>query len=253
MTAVSAKPRLVLAVAVLVAVTACSRRPKAVVGATTEAGAPPSGREANLPLTSSLKEASDRPADPIAAVEAKRLEDTAAPSGALSDPQKLADVCRRARVACGFELRADAWSRPEARTSLPNATAAQALAAFAGKDYRLAWIGPVAHVFPAEPGGPLPLDAIVTADVSPDSPSTDPESTLGGIARKLGLETPPLPARARRTNVVGSSSMPITNTARFILDDWCRPALLHPSSYVATYGPGGAGSLRWFWGETPAR
>ena len=65
----------------------------------------------------------------------------------------------QADVACGFELRADVWKRPEARVNFSGVTAADALTAFAGKDYRFAWIGPVAHVFPAAAGASLPLDA----------------------------------------------------------------------------------------------
>jgi hypothetical protein len=208
--------------------------------------------EAGLPMISSLKRAANAPQDPIAKVEAERLAQTVVGDGALNDPEKLAGVCIQARVACGFELLGDAWNRPESRAPLSHATAEQALAAFVGKDYRLAWVGPVAHVFPAAAGGSLPLDTTLAADVSLNSLSREPAETIHDIAVKLGLQMPAPRPRERRTDLIGASTMPIKNSARYILDYLTRPALLHPSSYVAVYGPGRGGSLSWYWGEPPA-
>ena len=237
-----------LAVAIIVPLAAYAwiRHPKIAAPAAAVEG------EAVIPLNASLNEASSSPLDPIAKVEAERLASTAVKSAALNAPQKLADVCLQARVACGFELRGDAWNRREARARLSNATAAQALAAFMGKDYRLAWIGPVAHVFPAAASGPLALDTTVSADVSMNSLSREPAETIHDIAVKLDLRMRAPRARAPRTDLVGASTMPIKNSARYILDYLTRPALLHPSSYVAVYGPGRGGSLTWYWGEPPA-
>jgi hypothetical protein len=189
--------------------------------------------------------------DPIAKVEAERLAQTTADFGPLNDPEKLADVCLKASVACGFELPDDVWNRPESQAPLTNATAEQALSAFIGRDYRLAWIGAVLHVFPAATDGKLPLDATLSADVSMNSSSREPAETIHDIAVKLGLQMPAPRPRELRTNLIGSSTMPIKGSARNILDYLTRPALLHPSSYVAVYGPGRAGILRWYWGEPP--
>jgi hypothetical protein len=208
--------------------------------------------EAGLSPISSLKKAASAPQDPIAIVEAERLAQTAAPAGALNEPEKLAEVCIQARVACGFELRGGVWNRPESQTPLSNVTAAQAFAAFMGRDYRLAWVGPVAHVFPVSADGPQPLDSTVSADVSLNSLSREPAETIHDIAVKLGLRMPAPRPRERRTDLVGAATMPIKNSARYILDYLTRPALLHPSTYVAVYGPGRAGSLSWYWGEPPA-
>ena len=229
----------ILAGAVIVSLAllaARSRHPKIATPASAEDAAP----GANLPQ------------DPIAKVEAERLEQTVAASGALNAPEKLAAVCIQARVACGFELRDDVWNRPEAQASLANVTAAQALAAFMGRGYRLAWIGPVLHVFPVATDGKLPLDATLAADVSLNSSSREASETIHDIAVKLGLQMPAPRPRELRTDLVGASTMPIKNSARYILDYLTRPALLHPSSYVAVYGPGRSGSLRWYWGEPPA-
>ena len=245
-----------IAGAVLVSIAALAawiRHPKIAIPAEAEvAGRGAAAGESDLPAAASLKDAANAPQDPIAQVEAERLAGTQASDGALRNPQMLADVCVRARVACGFELRAGAWNRPESRARLSNVTAAQALAAFAGKDYRLAWIGPVAHIFPVEIDGPLPLDTTLSADVSMNSPSGGPAETIHDIAAKLGLRMPAPRPRAPRADRVGASTMPIENSARYILDYLTRPALLHPSSYVAVYGPGRAGTLSWYWGEAPA-
>lgn len=253
------------ALAVLVALAAlagCRARPKpaaaadpapltdATASAPTEAGAPVDG-EAALSHTAWLKDATDAAQDPLAKVAAQRLAETPAPVDALSGPDKLAAVCVQARVACGFELKNGVWNRPEARLTFSGATAAQALATFAGKDYRLAWLGPVAHFFPVESAGTPPLDAALAADVSMNSLSREPAETIHDIAVKLGLEMPAPRARPLRTDLVGASTMPVRNSARYILDYLTRPAILHPSSYVAVYGPGRGGSLRWFWGEPP--
>jgi hypothetical protein len=190
--------------------------------------------------------------DPIAKVAAERLAQTVVAPGALNSAKKLAGVCLKARVACGFELHGDVWTRPESKARLSNVTAEQALNAFMGKDYRLAWNGPVAHVFPAATNGLPLLDTPVTADVSMNSLSREPAETIHDIAVKLGLQMPAPRPRPLRTDLVGASTMPIKNSARYLLDYLTRPAVLHPSSYVAVYGPGRAGSLRWFWGEPPA-
>jgi hypothetical protein len=237
----------------LAALAACSREPTTAAPAPltdAKAGAP-TGGEAMLPLTSSLKAAASEPADPIAKVEADRLEKTVLDSIVMNDPKNVASVCLQARVACGFELRGDVWNRPESKARLSNVTAAQALAAFMGKDYRLAWAGPVAHVFPAATEGLMPLDTTVSADVSMNSSSREPAETIHDIAGKLHLQMPAPRPRGLRTNLVGSSNMPIKNSARYILDYLTRPAVLHPSAYVAVYGPGPDGSLRWYWGEPP--
>jgi len=55
----------------------------------------------------------------------------------------------------------------------------------------------------------------------------------------------------RRKDLIGASTMPVRNSARFILDALTRPAVLHPHTYVAVYAPGGGGSMQWFWGEPP--
>jgi hypothetical protein len=208
--------------------------------------------EAGLSPVSSLRRAASAPQDPIALVEAERLAQTAAPAGALDDPEKLAEVCLQARVACGFELRDGVWNRAESRTPLSNVTAAQALDAFMGRDYRLAWVGPVAHIFSVAAEGPRPLDTTLAADVSLNSLSREPAETIHDIAVKLDLRMPAPRPRERRTDLVGAATMPIKNSARYILDYLTRPALLHPSTYVAVYGPGRDGSLSWFWGEPPA-
>jgi len=240
-----------LAAAALAFFASCRRRPKPAPAA--PAAAPPAAvnGEAAAPTTAWLKDASSVPADPIAKVAAGRLAHTLAPGGALSDADKLAAACLRANVACGFELRDDAWARPEAHASVAGATAAQALAAFAGKDYRLAWIGPVAHVFPAAPGETTPLDAEIAADISMNSPAHESAETIRGVALKLGLEMPAPRPQARRKDLIGASTMPVRNSARFVLDALTRPAILRPNVYVVVYRPGG-GSLRWFWGEPPA-
>lgn len=233
-----------IAVVVLLALAGCDRRPRIATPAAAE--------ETASPAAPAPKGASSVPLDPIAKIEAERLARTAAPPGALSDPEKLAGVCLEARVACGFELRDGVWDRPEARASPANATAAQALAGFMGKDYRLAWIGPVAHVFPAAAAGPAPLDGTVAADVGMNSPSREPAETIHDVAVALGLRMPAPRPRERRVDLVGASTMPVQGSARDVLDSLCRPALLRPSSYVAVYGPGRDGSLRWYWGEPPA-
>ena len=258
------KEALVVLVA-LASLAGCSRHPKteapaapsealADANASTpiEAGAAVAvNGEAALPLSSSLKEASSTPRDPIAKVEAERLAEVVVDPGALNGPESLASVCLQARVACGFEVRDDAWDRPEAQMRLSSVTAAQALDAFIGKDYRLVWIGPVAHVFPVSTGVILPLDATLSADVSVNSLSREPAETIHDIAVKLGLRMPAPRPRALRTDLIGASTMPITNSARYILDYLTRPAILHPASYVAVYGPGRDGSLSWYWGEPP--
>jgi hypothetical protein len=241
----------------LAALAGCNRHPKTAPAAseaplTDAVAASGAVNEARLPLISSLKNAASLPSDPIAHVEAERLSQTVVASGALNDPGNLADVCLQARVACGFELRGDVWNRPEAQTRLSNVTAERALAAFMGKDYRLAWVGPVAHIFPVATGGLMPLDTTLSADVSMNSLSREPAETIHDIAVKLDLQMPAPRPRERRTDLVGASTMPIKNSARYILDYLCRPAILHPSSYVAVYGPGHAGSLHWYWGEPPA-
>jgi hypothetical protein len=214
-----------------------------------KAAAPVEG-EARAPSTAWLKDAASEPADPIAKVAAQRLAQAPAPGGALSDPDELAAVCVQAAVACGFELRGDVWKRPEARVNFAGVTAADALAAFAGKDYRLAWIGPVAHVFPAAAGEPRPLDTPLAADVSMNSLSRQPAETIHDIAVKLGLSMPAPRKRALRTDLVGASTMPVRNSARYILDYLTRPAILHPHTYIVV-GAAQAGSLHWYWGEPP--
>jgi hypothetical protein len=189
--------------------------------------------------------------DPIAKVAAERLAQTVVVPGALNSAKKLAGVCLQARVACGFELHDDVWKRPESKARLSKVTAEQALNAFMGKDYRLAWIGPVAHVFPAATNGLPLLDTTVSADVSMNSLSREPAETIHDIAVQLGLEMPAPRKRPLRTNLVGASTMPLKNSARYLLDYLTRPAILHPNSYVAVHGPGKSGSLRWFWGEPP--
>ena len=251
------KRDLIFAGAVIVslgALAGCSRHPEShapSAPAPSGIAVPGAIEEAGLPVSMALNEAAGAPTDPIAKVEAERLAQTAVDSGALNDAEKLAGVCLQARVACGFELRGDVWNRPESKNRLSNVTAAQALASFMGTDYRLAWIGPVAHVFPAASGAPAPLDQAVSADVSMNSLSREPAETIHDIAVKLGLEMPAPSKRALRTDLIGASTMPIKNSARYLLDYLTRPAILHPSSYVAVYGPGRAGSLRWFWGEPP--
>jgi hypothetical protein len=84
-----------------------------------------------------------------------------------------------------------------------------------------------------------------------NSLSREPAETIHDIAAKLGLRMPAPRARALRTDLVGASTLPVKNSARYILDYLTRPAVLHPSSYVAVYEPGRAGSLRWYWGEPP--
>ena len=251
------------AILALAALAGCGRRPKARAPAAAsdaltdatasspiEAGAAVNG-EAALAPASSLKEASSTPQDPIAKVGAARLAQAVVDPGALNGPERLASVCVEARVACGFELLGDAWDRPEARAVLSSVTAAQALDEFMGKEYRLAWIGPVAHVFPAAAGEPLPLDAPLSADVSMNSLSREPAETIHDLAVKLGLRMPAPRPRPLRTDLVGASTMPIKNSARYILDYLTRPAVLRPASYVAVYGPGRDGSLSWYWGEPP--
>ena len=215
----------ILAGAALVSLAALAvyiRHPKIAASASAEEAAPGSAR------------------DPIAKIEAERLAQTTASFGPLNDAEKLANVCLKARVACGFELRGDVWNRPESQAPLANTTAAQALSAFIGRDYRLVWVGAVLHVFPAATDGKLPFDATLSADVSMNSSSREPAETIHDIAVKFGLQMPAPRPRQLRTDLVGSSTMPIKNSARYILDYLTRPALLHPSSYVAVYGPGRA-------------
>jgi hypothetical protein len=206
--------------------------------------------EAPLPSSASLSSASPSPQDPIAKVAAERLDATVIAHADLSSADKLAGVCLQAHVACGFELVNGVWRRPESRRPLRNVTAARALAHFIGHDYRLAWIGPVVHVFPVAADASRPLDTEVAADISMNSPSHEQAETIRDVALKAGLQMP-VPRRRRRAILVGASTMPVKNSARYILDQLCRPALARPSAYIAMYGPGRAGGLRWYWGKPP--
>jgi hypothetical protein len=219
------------AVVVLLSLVAgCGRRTKP---------APPAAAAPALPLFSALKAASSLPQDPVAKAAAGRLERATAADGALNDPEKLADVCLHAGAACGFELRGDVWNRPESQARRAGVTAARALAEFMGKDYRLVWVGPVAHVFPAETDGLLPLDTAFAAAAGANAASGDAAATIREIAVKLDLAMlAPGPRAAPAARTSGS--------VRDYFDSLCGPATPRPSSYVAVYGPGRAGSLRWY-------
>jgi hypothetical protein len=182
------------------------------------------------------------------AAQTARLDLAATLTGALDRPAKLARLCLDAHLACGFELRADVWKRPEAKRRIPSATVSQALAVFMGKDYRLAWRDGVLLVAPVV-SGPAPLDAEVSAGAGGETPAGRAGS-LRAVARKTGLRLtvagkPPV----RRSPGTGGPA-PMTATARRILGLWDSPAQDRPNVWVAVYSRDGrSGRLYWFWGE----
>lgn len=177
-----------------------------------------------------------------------RLDTAATLDGAFDRPAKLARMCLDARLACGFELRADVWDRPVSRRRILSATVGQALAIFIGTDYRLDWRDGVLMVSPAVTR-PVALDAGVSADIGSKSPA-DPARSLRDLARGIGLRLsvagkPPLGADPG-TGV----TMPITAPARRVLELWSRPALAQPNSWITVYSRDGrSGRLYWFWGR----
>ena len=176
-----------------------------------------------------------------------RLELAASLSGALDRPERLARLCLDARLACGFELRADVWTRPQSNRRIPSATVGQALTAFVGQDYRIAWRDGVLLVSPSNPA-PASLDAEVTADVSGNTP-TDRGESLTAVSRTLGLGLIVEGKRPNRPDPASGATLPMTAPARRILGMWTSPAQSQPNSWIVVYSRDGrSGRLHWFWG-----
>lgn len=177
-----------------------------------------------------------------------RLDTAAVLDGAFDRPAKLARLCLEARLACGFELRADVWDRPTARRRILSATVGQALAIFIGTEYRLAWEDGVLRVSPAAPS-PVALDAGVSADVGSRSPA-DPAKSLRDLALEAGLRLTVAGKPPLRAEPGTGVTMPITAPARRVLELWGRPAQAYPNSWITVYSRDGrSGRLYWFWGR----